>query len=109
MGRAVDPLADVKAKHELLVKESKEALREDRARKDAFEGMVKTPGWKMFQQLLNKMIEDRGMVILAPAGTSDAAVALEFVKGSMNGLLLARDLPSLIIDATPATEIEDDQ
>lgn len=104
----MDPLDDVRKKHEELLKVSREALRVDRQRKDAFEGMVKTPGWKEFQNLLNTMINDRGMSVLSPAGSMEGAVALEFVKGTMNGLILARDLPSLIIDATPATKIEDD-
>lgn len=105
----MDPLADINKRHEELLKSSREANTQDRKRKDAFEGMVKTPGWKLYQELLNTMVEQRGMVILSPAGSADAAVALEFVKGSMNGLILARDLPSLIIDATPATNLEDDE
>lgn len=104
----MDPTAEVQKVHEELLKASREALRQDRILKDGLEGLVKHPGWKVFQDLLHKMIDARGMVVLMPAGNADGAIGLEFVKGTMNGLILARDLPSLIIDAVPAATLEDD-
>lgn len=104
----MDPTDEVQKVHEQLLKTSREALREDRVLKDGLEGLVKHPGWKVYLGLLEKMINARGMVILMPAGNADAAIALEFVKGAMNGLILARDLPGLIIDAVPAATLKDD-
>src|SRR3989304_4342396 len=108
MERVVDPSADFKKLQEELLKSSREALALDRKRRDAFEGMVKHPGWKEFQELLGLMIEERSAELLSPAGSVDRMIALEFVKGTMNGLILARDLPKIIIDNVPAATKEDE-
>lgn len=104
----MDPLVDLRKHHEELLKVSKEALEKDRRRKDAFEGLIRHPGWREYQMLLATMIQARADEILAPAGSAEKAMLLEFVKGSMNGLILARDLPSLIVESTPAAQLEDD-
>jgi len=108
MERVVDPSADSKRQHEELLKTSREAMAQDRKRRDAFEGLLKHPGWKEFQELLNLMIGERSAELLSPAGSVDKMIALEFVKGTMNGLILARDLPKIIIDNVPAATVEDE-
>lgn len=104
----MDPLADVKKRHEELLKASKEAMALDRRRRDSFEGLVNHPGWKEYQLLLGLMIQARADEILAPAGSMEKAIILEFIKGSMNGLIMARDLPGLIIENVPAAKLEDE-
>lgn len=108
MEPVVDLTGDIAKRQEELIKASKDALRIDRARKEAFESLVKHPGWKLYQELLNTMANDRGMILLSPAGSMDAAVAMEFIKGSMNGLILARDLPMLVISDVPTKPAEGD-
>lgn len=101
MEPVVDPTADLRKHHEKLLKDSRDAMFKDRQRKEAFEGLVRHPGWPILQELLNAMINARGEVVLGPAGSVEGAMALEFIKGAMNGLILARDLPSLIVENTP--------
>lgn len=80
-----------------LAKDSRAADKEDRERAELFEAMVKTPGWKLYEALLNQMVEERGKTVLAPAGSVDGAVLLEYEKGTMRGLIIAKDLPQLTI------------
>lgn len=105
----MDQIYDADKAREEFVKASREALTKDRQRRDAFEGLLKHTGWGVFQELMNSMIEQRAQQILAPAGSVDGAMLLEHVKGTMNGLILARDLPSLIVNAVPAPQLEDDE
>lgn len=80
-----------------LAKDSRAADRVDRERAELFEALVKTPGWKVYTDLLNQKIEDLGSVILGPAGSVDGAIGLEYQKGTMRGLIIAKDLPHLTI------------
>lgn len=80
-----------------LLKASKAANQKDEERRDAFRQLVKHPGWTMYVELLNNMIADKGAQLLEPANGVDRAVALEYVKGSMYGLLFAKDLPEVTI------------
>jgi hypothetical protein len=40
---------------------------------------------------------------MGPAGSVDGAIALEWVKGAMSGLIMARDIPSVTIAAMSTT------
>lgn len=82
---------------ESSLKEAREANRIDRERVELFEVMVKTPGWKAYRELLEKHIESQGSILLNPAGSVDGAILQEYEKGTMRGLILARDLPALTI------------
>ena len=68
----------------------------DIKRARAFEAMVKTEGWHFYTELLTGQINDRMKGILSPTppGGRDAS---EHNKGTVFGLLLARDLPSTTI------------
>lgn len=99
-----------------LVKEGRAAEVKDRERAELFGVLIASPGWTAYSEVLNKMIEDRGSEILAPARSVDGAIALEHVKGAMYGLILARDLPFATIEAMkqlaashPAQEEETDE
>lgn len=95
-----------------LLKDGRALDKIDRDRAELFEPMVKTPGWLAYVEVLNSMIEQRGTEILGPAGSVDGAMRLEYIKGAMFGLLLARDLPSVTIQqmsaSRPATELPDE-
>ena len=80
-----------------LLKDAKEADREDKIRKQVFEGMIGTVAWGYYARLLDLKLQGFSEVLLAPAGSMDGMVRHEFVKGAMFGLALARDLPHVII------------
>lgn len=94
----MDPRQDIKE----LLEIGRKADREDKERAAVFEGLVKHPGWELYVGLLNSRLQAMGEAILEPAGTVDGAVALEYVKGTMRGVILARDTPQLIIQAMKA-------
>lgn len=87
---------------EELQRDSRVADRIDKERAELFAVMVKTPAWASYLEVLNSMIEQRGAEILSPANSVDGAIALEHVKGTMYGLILARDLPSITISQMAA-------
>lgn len=102
----MDPM--FKKQIEELRKVGREADKLDKQRAELFEGLTKHPGWDVYQDLLNSRIQTYADAVMAPAGTVDGAVALEWVKGAMSGLIMARDLPSVTINAmqpaVPATD-----
>lgn len=95
-----------------LEKKFREQLRRDRKIKEAFEVLARNESFQVYLGVLNSMVETRGMDVIAPAGSVDGAIALEYVKGTMNGLILARDLPSVTIasmkDAVVTANDEED-
>lgn len=95
-----------------LLKDSRAADKVDKELATAMQGLISRPEWQSYYALLQRQIETRGTVILAPAEGVDGAMLLEHVKGTMRGLLLAQNLPSLIINAmqtsASATDGEDD-
>ena len=80
-----------------LLKASRVYDKIDRDRAAVLEGLVRTPGWRIFVELVNEIIEHRGAELLLPAGSIDGVLSGEHLKGSMSGLIMARDLPSVII------------
>lgn len=102
-----------KSQLEERLKEGRAADRIDKARAEGFRSMMATDGWKLYVELLNARKQLFADALMTPAGGVDGAVALEFVKGTMSGLILASDLPSIIIavidsPAGPATDGEDE-
>lgn len=61
--------------------------------------MVKSPAWIEFVSLLETKLQAMSDTLLAPAQSVDMLVGLEYVKGAMSGLIIARDLPSVTIAA----------
>jgi hypothetical protein len=96
---------------EELQKQARLADTIDKERADLFQGLVNHPGWVVYQELLNIRVQMYADAIMAPAGSVDGAIALEWVKGAMSGVILARDLPSVTINAmqpaVPATDGEE--
>lgn len=82
-----------------LHKQAREADATDRHRAQVFKSLVATPGWAEYVKLLDTRIQLFADTMMMPAGSVDGMIALEHVKGTMRGLILARDLPSVIIQA----------
>lgn len=92
---------------EELKKAGVNADRTDRKRADLFNGLMKHPGWVEYVELLNALINSRGMNVLMPGRSVDGLVALEFEKGAMSGLIMSRDLPSIIVNAVKTSAAPD--
>lgn len=88
-----------KATIDELLSAARKANKEDRERAELFEGLVRSASWKSYVALLMGRVQAFSDVILQPAGTRDNVLLLEYLKGAMFGLLLARDLPSVTIEA----------
>lgn len=87
---------------EELFKAARAADTEDKERAQLFRSMTGSAAWKAYVELLESKLQTFSEALLAPAGSVDGMVALEYVKGAMSGLVLARDLPSVIIAAMDA-------
>lgn len=84
---------------EELQRNSRAADREDKERAQLFRGMVNSPAWKLFIELLEAKLQLHADIMLQPALSMEGMIAREYIKGAMSGLVLARDLPSVIIGA----------
>lgn len=97
-----------KATIDELQRVAREADKIDKERVELFHGLLKHPGWTLYSELISARIQIFSDEVLAPAGSVDRAIALEWIKGAMSGLLIAQGLPNVIIDAmkpaVPATD-----
>ena len=82
-----------------LLRDARGADKIDRERAEMFIAMLKTPAWQEYVSLLEAALQSKADLILAPGNSVDGLIALEYVKGAMSGLVLARDLPSVTISA----------
>lgn len=94
---ANEPADFIASIHEDLRKSAREADRVDKARLEAFEALVARPEWKVYVDLLDATLGSLGSIVLMPVKGMDGAIALEYQKGTMRGLIMARDLPSITI------------
>jgi hypothetical protein len=100
---------------EQLLKDAREALRIDKERVELFEMLVRTPGWIAYVSILEAKLQMLADQVLAPAGSVDALIGLEYIKGAMSGLVMARDIPGATIAAKDqlraesAMELDDDE
>jgi hypothetical protein len=82
-----------------LVKQAKAADKEDKEAAQLFQVMIQTPAWKEFVKKLERRQQMFADSLLAPAGSLDKCIGLEWIKGALSGLIMARDLPSITIAA----------
>lgn len=96
-----------------FLKESKKNAAVDRRRAEIWEVMLKTAAFQEYLAVLNVIIESLGAQLLTAAKSVDDCIVAEGTKGTMRGLILARDLPSISIAqhkaSVPATEDEEDE
>jgi hypothetical protein len=94
---------DPRSEHEKLVtellKNARAADKIDRERGELMQALVQTPAWRAYNELLGFRIQNFADSVLAPSGSINGMVAQEYLKGAMSGLIIARDLPTIIIAA----------
>lgn len=86
--------------------------KEDKERIGRLQGLLKSPGWSDFQDLMNVHINERAKRIFEPLLSDNLTLLQEHNKGAIYGLIWARDLPSVMItiadearkSSDPATE-----
>lgn len=86
---------------EAEVREAQRNKKFEKERAEAFEAMLKTPGWTMYQALLNAHVEQRTKNVFGPTPQGQENIA-EHNKGVVYGLLFARDLPRTTVESTKA-------
>lgn len=84
---------------EELLKASKKANKEDKELADLLSMLLKSKAWEAYEKLLASRIQSYSDYVLRPAASVDRAMALEYVKGAMSGLIMAQQLPSVIVEA----------
>jgi hypothetical protein len=94
---------------EEIARRDKEQARFDRERVELWEEMVRTQAWKLYSDTLGRMIEEKASGLLSPLGEAgNAAAVQEYEKGTVRGMLLARNLPELTIANKPQTSSQDE-
>lgn len=86
-----------------LIRQAREADREDRKLAEALSSLVHHSSFSALQNLFNKRLQSLSEEMLAPANSVDRLIAQEYLKGAMFGLILARDLPAIIVDSLATT------
>lgn len=86
-----------------LIRQAREADREDRKLAEVLSLLVHHSSFSALQSLLNKRLQSLSEEMLAPANSVDRLIAQEYLKGAMFGLILARDLPTIIVDSLATT------
>ena len=103
MAEYLDSDNDPRSEHEKLVgellKNARAADKIDRERGELMQVLIQTPAWKAFSELLGFRIQNFADSVLGPSGSINGMVAQEYLKGAMSGLIIARDLPTIIIAA----------
>ncbi len=83
---------------EELLKNSREANKQDRELAEAMERLVNFEPFQVFlSRVIGPRLQDLGELSLQPALTSDGMVRKEYLHGAMYAFILTRDLPQRII------------
>jgi hypothetical protein len=80
-----------------LRKEFREAEQRSRDLVDACRWLARNPQFALYMAHLQERAQTLGSELLAPLETRDAVLPQEYKKGTINGLLLAATLPSVIM------------
>ena len=90
-----------------LAKQWRAAQKVDRERAEALSALSRHPGWAVFVSLIDSKLEADGMALLSPLDSMNDIPKAEHLKGTMYGLVLARDLPSFIVESMKAQDASD--
>lgn len=97
--------------NEDLIRELKKlalaANRADKERADALATLIVHPSWSIYAELVNAMAQTKGESLLRSI-RPDEVLGQEYDKGTVNGLLAAIALPSVIITAMRTVSTEGD-
>src|SRR5688572_12178901 len=89
--------------------EARKTLARDVKRARDFADMMRTPGWKAYEELINYHINARTENLFSPTPAGGEMIE-QHNKGACFGLMFARDLPSHTVSAMkqsrPASEEE---
>ena len=94
-----DQLRPEPAKFAELLKEGRKFDKLDRDRAEVFASLLKHPGWMIYEDMLQGQIQQFGDLVLEPVAGLDGVFTQEFIKGTLKGLILARDMPSVIVES----------
>lgn len=83
---------------ENLLKQGKKADAEDKELAEILGALIKHPGWPTFAAALTRRIQGCSDLLLKPVAGLDGTYYVEWLKGCMSGMILARDLPQLIVE-----------
>jgi hypothetical protein len=106
--------ARVDQRIEQLLRDARAANKIDRERIELLEMLIRTPAWQAYVGIIEAKLQMLADEVLAPAKSVDGMVTMEYIKGTMSGLVIARDIPFVTIAAKdqlrpqPVEEIEDD-
>lgn len=89
-----------------VLEEARRSQKLDADRAEYFEVMVKTPGWAQYVAMLAQRIQEQADMLMVPATKVDDIVGIEHTKGVLKGLIIARDLPTIAIEAA-RREVQD--
>lgn len=90
-----------------LKKIARDADRVDKDRAESLRILMRLPVWAVYVSILDAKIQELGDNILAPVSSVDGCIVAEGVKGTMRGLLLARNLPEQIIEQMKPQQVSD--
>src|SRR5262245_33839858 len=83
---------------EELLKLSRRARREDVALGEAMQRLVQNADFQTYlEKVIGSRVQSFGDTLMEPSGSQDGLVRMEYIKGTLCGLCLARDLPRVII------------
>lgn len=82
---------------EELLRLSREQGRQDRELLSLFETLPRNAAFQAYIGLLNTLLGSKTGEVIAASGGVDGVIRAEYVKGSMFGMILARDLVPTII------------
>ena len=107
----MDQAPSHKAQLEAIDREQRRKAADDEDLVQVLGLLIKHPGFKRYQDLLNSQLTVRGSFLLEPLPSLDSIPSSEHNKGTMYGLTLARDLPSSIIAVAQETrqDVEEDE
>ena len=86
---------------------AREAEKEDKEYREACEALSKFPPWLVYRNALNRRIETLGMSVLSPLDSVLGVTKAEYDKGTMYGLILARDLVEVSVQEMNAARQTD--
>lgn len=79
------------------LKAAKAAQKKDDELKEACQALRNYEPWKVYRAHLNRIVEQNASNLMQPLQSMDAVLLEQYIKGTMNGLILARDHVDVIL------------
>lgn len=78
-------------------KQSREADKQDRELLEACQALERNPAWQFLSERIRAMASNKASSLLEPISGMDGVPKQEYDKGTIKGMLLVADLPSVTI------------